>query len=174
MRRFGAKHLGTKHVGTRHSGVQHVEVEPAGTRPMAPAKLSVKELTHLLSAEFPHGTMRSLAIEEVWHGGCRIRSRYNPRSLRPGGTISGTTMMALADFTIYIAILATIGWVPLTVTTNLNINFLKKPEPRDLLAEARLLKLGKRLAVGEIDIRSEGEDDLVAHATSTYSLPNRR
>jgi uncharacterized protein (TIGR00369 family) len=73
-----------------------------------------------------------------------------------------------------VAILASIGWVPLAVTTNLTINFLKKPAARDLLAEARLLKLGKRLAVAEIGIRSDGEDDLVAHATSTYSIPSER
>ena len=98
------------------------------------------------------------------------------QSLRPGGTIAGTTMMALADFAPYVAILRAIGWVPLAVTTNLSINFLKKPAPRDLFAEARLIKLGKRLAVADIGIRSEGEDDLVAHATSTYSIPaaNRR
>jgi acyl-coenzyme A thioesterase PaaI-like protein len=64
--------------------------------------------------------------------------------------------------------------VPLTVTTNLNINFLKKPAPRDLLGVAKLLKLGKRLAVGDVSIRSEGEDDLVAHATATYSIPAQR
>jgi acyl-coenzyme A thioesterase PaaI-like protein len=74
----------------------------------------------------------------------------------------------------YVAILATIGWKPLTVTTNLNINFLRKPEPRDLLGEARLLKLGKRLVVGDIAIRTDGQDELVAHATSTYSIPADR
>jgi acyl-coenzyme A thioesterase PaaI-like protein len=74
----------------------------------------------------------------------------------------------------YVAILATIGWKPLTVTTNLNINFLRKPEPRDLLGEARLLKLGKRLVVGDIGIRTDGQDELVAHATSTYSIPAER
>ena len=80
--------------------------------------------------------------------------------------------MALADFTMYLAVLSAVGWVPLAVTTNLNINFLRKPAPRDLLAEARLIKLGKRLAVGDIGIRSDGAgDELVAHATSTYSLP---
>ena len=115
-----------------------------------------------------------MSIEEVWHGGCRVRKHFDPQSLRPGGTVSGPTMMALADFTIYVAILATIGWVPLAVTTNLTINFLKKPAARDLLAEARLIKLGKRLAVGEIGIRSEGEDELVAHATATYSIPAGR
>ncbi len=145
-------------------------------RDMAAPKLSVKELERLLGAEFPEmfNPQSGYVIEEVWHGGCRIRKHFAAHSLRPGGTIAGTTMMALADFAIYVAILATIGWVPLMVTTNLNINFLKKPAPRDLLGEARLLKLGKRLAVGDIAIRSEGDDDLVAHATSTYSIPRER
>lgn len=143
---------------------------------VAAPKLSVKELTRLLSAEFPEmlNAQSGYVIEEVWHGGCRVRKRFDAQSLRPGGTIAGTTMMTLADFAIYVAILATIGWVPLTVTTNLNINFLKKPAARDLLGEARLIKLGKRLAVGEIAIRSESDDELVAHATSTYSIPPQR
>ena len=80
-------------------------------------------------------------------------------------------MMALADFGIYVAILATVGWVPAAVTTNLNINFLKKPAARDLVAEARLIKVGNRLAVPEIGIRSDGAEELVAHATGTYSIP---
>ena len=80
-------------------------------------------------------------------------------------------MMGLTDFAMYVAILASIGPVPLAVTTNLNINFLRKPAQRDLIAEARLIKLGKRLAVGEVEIYSDGEDDMVAHATSTYSIP---
>ncbi len=143
---------------------------------MAAPKLTVKELERLLSAEFPQmfNPQGGYGIEEVWYGGSRVRKHFNPRSLRPGGTIAGTTMMTLADFAPYVAILATIGWVPLAVTTNLSINFLKKPEPRDLFAEARLIKLGKRLAVAEIGIRSEGEDELVAHATSTYSIPPQR
>jgi acyl-coenzyme A thioesterase PaaI-like protein len=74
----------------------------------------------------------------------------------------------------YVAVLSAIGWVPLAVTTNLTINFLKKPAARDLLAQARLIKLGRRLAVGEITIHSDGEDDLVAHVTSTYSIPASR
>ena len=83
-------------------------------------------------------------------------------------------MMALGDFAMYVAVLSAVGWVPLAVTTNLTINFLKKPAPRDLLAEARLIKLGKRLAVGEVAVRSDGDDDLVAHVTSTYSIPAQR
>jgi acyl-coenzyme A thioesterase PaaI-like protein len=73
----------------------------------------------------------------------------------------------------YLAVLSAIGWVPLAVTTNLTINFLKKPGGRDLLAEAQLLKLGKRLAVGEVALRSDGDTDLVAHVTATYSIPAR-
>jgi len=148
-----------------------------GMKDMAAPKLTVKELERLLSAEFQFPQMfnpqTGYGIEEVWSGGSRVRKHFSPRSLRPGGTIAGTALMALADFAPYVAILATIGWVPLAVTINLSINFLRKPAARDLVAEARLIKLGKRLAVAEIGIRSQGEDDLVAHATSTYSIPPR-
>ena len=139
----------------------------------AAAKLTVAELERLLRAEFPElfNAEYGFVIEDVWLGGCRVRKRFDAQSLRPGGTISGATMMALADFAMYVAVLAAIGWVPLAVTTNLNINFLRKPAARDLLAETRMVKLGKRLAVGDIGIHSEGDDELVAHATSTYSIP---
>jgi uncharacterized protein (TIGR00369 family) len=142
---------------------------------MAAPKLTRKELTDLLSAEFPEmfNSKSGYEIEKVWHGGCVVRRHFAPNSLRPGGTLSGATMMALADFAVYVAVLASVGWVPLAVTTNLNINFLKKPAARDLIAETCLIKLGKRLAVGEVDIRSDGEDELVAHVTSTYSIPPR-
>ena len=139
---------------------------------MAPAKLTIKELDRRLRAEFPEmfHARSGYVLEELWHGGCRVRKCFHPRSLRPGGTLSGPTMMALADFGIYVAILATVGWVPAAVTTNLNINFLKKPAARDLVAEARLIKVGNRLAVPEIGIRSDGAEELVAHATGTYSI----
>ena len=142
-------------------------------REMAAPRLTRKELTDLLRAEFPEASnaMGNYQIDALWHGGCRLRYPFSENSLRPGGTLSGATMMSLADFAMYIAVLSAIGWVPLAVTTNLNINFLKKPAARDLIAEARLIKLGKRLAVGDIGIRSDGEDELVAHATSTYSIP---
>ena len=140
---------------------------------MAAPKLKRKELEALLRAEFPEMFVAGggYVLEKLWHGGCRIRRRFDRQSLRPGGTVSGATMMALVDFAMYVAVLSAIGWIPLAVTTNLTINFLKKPKPRDLVAEARLIKLGKRLAVGEIGIRSAGANDLVAHATATYSIP---
>jgi len=141
-----------------------------------PAKqsiMSVAELRQFLTAEFPQvfHPESGLSIEEVWHGGGRVRQTYQAQFIRPGGTISGPTMMALADFAMYVGLLASIGPVPLAVTTNLNINFLGKPAARDLIAECRLLKLGKRLAVGEVTIRSEGMNEPVAHVTSTYSIP---
>jgi uncharacterized protein (TIGR00369 family) len=143
---------------------------------MAAPKLTVKELERLLTAEFPQmfNPQSGYRIEDVWFGGSRIRKHFSARSLRSGGTIAGPVMMAVADLAPYVAILASIGWVPLAATTNLTINFLKKPAPRDLIAEARLIKLGKRLAVAEIAIRSDGDDELVAHATATYSIPVQR
>ena len=140
-----------------------------------PLVMTVGELERFLAAEFPQGVNpeSGLSIEAVWDGGCRVRQAFRELHVRPGGTISGPTMMALADFAMYVAVLAAIGPVPLAVTINLNINFLRKPAQRDLTGEARLLKLGKRLATGEVLIRSDGEDEMVAHATSTYSIPPR-
>jgi uncharacterized protein (TIGR00369 family) len=135
--------------------------------------LSLQTLESKLRAEFPEmfSPESGYAIEDLWHGGCRVRWHFDRQSLRPGGTLSGVTMMALADLAMYVAVLSATGWTPLAVTTNLSINFVSKPAPRDLVAEARLFKLGKRLAVGEIAVRSDGGDALVAHATSTYSIP---
>jgi uncharacterized protein (TIGR00369 family) len=142
-------------------------------RQMAAPKLTRKKLEALLSAEFPEmfNAETGYALEALWHGGCRLRRHFHRKSLRPGGTVSGPTLMSLADVAMYVAVLSAIGWEPLAVTTSLNINFLKRPSPRGLIAEARLLKLGRRLAVGEIAIRSGSSWDLVAHATATYSIP---
>ena len=140
-----------------------------------PVVMTIDELERFLAAEFPQvfHADSGLAVEALWEGGCLVRQTFRAGSLRPGGTISGPTMMALADFAMYVAVLAAIGPVPLAVTINLNINFLRKPAQRDLLAEARLLKLGKRLATGEVTIRCDGEDAAVAHVTATYSIPPR-
>lgn len=142
---------------------------------MRAAVLTATDLEQRLSREFPEtfNPDSGLSIVEVWHGGSRMRLGFKPSTLRPGGTISGPTIMMLADVSMYVALLASIGWEPLAVTTNLNVNFLRKPPPRALATECRLIKLGGRLAVGDVAIRSEGEEDLVAHATSTYSIPPR-
>ena len=137
--------------------------------------MSVEELERFLASEFSQAfhPNSGLTIEEVWHGGGRVRRAFQPRFIRPGGTISGPTMMALADVAMYVGILASIGPVPLAVTINLNINFLRKPAARDLIGECRLLKIGKRLATGEVTIYSDGISEPVAHATATYSIPGK-
>jgi uncharacterized protein (TIGR00369 family) len=93
------------------------------------------------------------------------------RHLRPGGTVSGPALMTIADTAMYYLVLGMIGPVALALTTNLNINFLRAPKLADVIAEAEMLKLGKRLAVGQVTIYSEGSEDPVAHATVTYSIP---
>ena len=112
-------------------------------------------------------------IEEVGPMSATLRLLHRPRHLRPGGTISGPAMFTLSDLALFVAILHELGRVKLAVTTSLTINFLRKPEPGDLIARVRLLKLGKRLAVGEVAITCEGSDEMVAHATGTYSIPSR-
>lgn len=134
--------------------------------------LPLDQVRQFLSREFPQ-VEGAFAVEEVGLMRARMRLVYQERHLRPGGTISGPAMFGLADVALYVAILANIGPVGLAVTTNLNINFLKKPEPADLIGEARLIKLGKRLAVGEVSIFATTSDDLVAHAVGTYSIPPR-
>ena len=140
-----------------------------------PAPLMTRdEVIAFLHSDFPQsGIGKNFVLEEVGPMSARMRLVHHERHLRPGGTISGPAMFALADVTLYVAILAQIGPVALAVTTNLNINFLNRPEPRDLIADCRLMKLGKRLAVGEVWLRSDGSDTPVAHATGTYSIPPR-
>ncbi len=144
--------------------------------PITPAAVMTREeLEATLRREFPEmwdGT-NSRRIEEVGYLTATVRSIYDPSQLRPGGTISGPTMMGLADLALYAAIMGSVGPVTLAVTTNLSFNFLRKPAQKDLIADCRLLKLGKRLAVGDVFIRSDGEDDVVCHATGTYSIPPR-
>jgi uncharacterized protein (TIGR00369 family) len=141
---------------------------------MTSAKMNVAELTAFLRKEFPQAfSSDDIWIESADGGSCLLRQRYGDRMLRPGGTISGPTLMALADFAMYVVLLSAIGPIGLAVTTSLNINFLRKGQPgQDVLAAARLLKLGKRLAVGEVSLLSAGSPDPIAHVTATYSIPN--
>jgi uncharacterized protein (TIGR00369 family) len=143
---------------------------------MLAPKLTAGEIEAHFARDFPQGDFGPkglFKIERVGMGSALVRMKASEGLLRPGGTVSGTSMMSLADVTMYVAILASIGWVPLAVTTNLNINFLRKPKAGDVLGECKLLKLGKRLTVGEIAIRADGEEELAAHCTATYSIPPR-
>jgi uncharacterized protein (TIGR00369 family) len=140
----------------------------------APA-LTADEIGELLHEVFPQAFYPGcgLTLERVDYANVRVRRQFHGDYLRPGGTISGPTMMELADFAMYVAIFSAIGRQPLAVTTNLNINFLRKPGPADLIADAKLMKIGKRLAVGEVILYSAGSEEPVAHVTSTYSIPTR-
>lgn len=135
--------------------------------------MTAAELEEFLTREFPQAFHpdSGLSIDTVEHGRAVVRLAFDDRHIRPGGTISGPTMMMLADFALYLAVLSAIGPVALAVTINFNINFLRRPEQRDLVADASMLKLGKRLAVMEVTLYSAGSDDPVAHVTSTYSIP---
>ena len=135
--------------------------------------LTAAELDAFVDEVFPQqrGVFRTLEIAPMR---AVIAMRITEAELRPGGTVSGPAMFTAADCAFYYAVLAMMGREALTVTSNLNINFLRKPAPTDLRAEARILKLGKLLATGDVTVYSEGLDDPVAHATTTYAIPPKR
>jgi uncharacterized protein (TIGR00369 family) len=125
----------------------------------------------LSEAQLPLAFQLGFRAESIDDGAATVRMPFDDAILRPGGTISGPAMMGLTDFAMYAALMGAIGPVELAVTTNLNINFLRRPGQADVIADCRVLKLGKRLAVLEATLFSEGEDEPIAHATGTYSIP---
>ncbi|MBT9247322.1 PaaI family thioesterase [Gemmobacter fulvus] len=130
-------------------------------------------LTAFLAQQFPQ-VAGDFAIDAVTEAELVVRLKVAERHLRPGGTVSGPSMFALADVAAYLAILARIGPVALAVTTNCAMDFMRKPEAgRDLLARTRVLKLGRVLAVTDVLIYSDGGDQPVARAGLTYSIPPR-
>ncbi len=136
------------------------------------AKVDKAEMEEFIAQEFPQA---NFLLESFDEDSITIRRSVSEADLRPGGTVSGPTMMSLADCAIYVAILREIGLVALAVTTSLNINFLRKPVAgTDILGVCRILKLGKVLAVGEVTIYSDGDDRPVAHSVGTYSIPPER
>ena len=129
------------------------------------------QLTAFLARDFPQTRCTVVALAERT---ATVRHPVGEAELRPGGTVSGPVLMAVADVALYVAILAEIGLVPLTVTTQLSVNFMRKPVAgRDILGVCTLLKLGRSLAVGEVALYSQGKDEMVAHAVGTYSIPPR-
>lgn len=137
------------------------------------SKASVDEIVAFLAKDFPQMPVDVLSVGD---GCARVRHLVTDADLRPGGTVSGPTMMGLADVALYIAILGEIGIVPLAVTTNLNVSFLRKPEGgKNIIADCKLLKLGRSLAVGEVYIYSEGQEDkVVCRVVGTYAIPATR
>jgi acyl-coenzyme A thioesterase PaaI-like protein len=130
------------------------------------------EIIEFLAREIPKYKCR---VEEVGNASATVIHDVGPDELRPGGTVFGPVLMAVADVALYVAILGEIGIVPLAVTTNLNINFLRRPAAgKAIIGASKLIKLGRVLAVGEVLLYSQGASDLVAHAVGTYSIPQRR
>lgn len=130
------------------------------------------EISQFLRDAFPQ---TKCTVESVGSMSAVVRHSIGADELRPGGTVSGPVLMTTADVALYVAILGQIGIVPLTVTTSLNINFLRKPAAdRDIIGKCTLIKLGKTLAVGEVQLYSEGLPDMVAHASGTYAIPPKK
>ncbi len=127
------------------------------------------ELAEFLKREFPQN---KCTIEAIGPRSATVRHAIGEAELRPGGTVSGPVMMTVADVALYVAILADIGIVPLAVTTSLNFNFMRKPaSDRAIIGVCTMMKIGRSLAVGEVNLYSEGQDDPVAHAVGTYAIP---
>ena len=132
--------------------------------------MTKEELVDFLEKEFPQ-VNKNFEILKVNDKNFSMLMHISSEHLRPGATVSGPTMFLLADVTFYLATLSVIGPKSLTVTTNCSINFLRKPNEKNLISEARILKLGKTLSVGDVLIYSEDIDEPVAHASLTYSIP---
>jgi acyl-coenzyme A thioesterase PaaI-like protein len=130
------------------------------------------EIVEFLVREYPQS---KCVVEEVGERSATVSHAVGAAQLRPGGTVSGPLLMTVADVALYVAILATIGLVPLAVTTNLNINFLRKPSPRNpILGVCKLIKVGRILVIGEVALYSDRNEEMVAHAVGTYSVPPKR
>ena len=138
------------------------------------AQIGLEEFQQLIDEALPLCRLFGIRTESIGYGEATMKMHLNPDLIRPGGTVAGPALMAIADATLYAVVLGMIGRVELAVTTSLNINFLRKPPQADIIAEGRILKLGQRLAVGEVMLFSEGVDEPVAHVTGTYSIPPRR
>lgn len=134
--------------------------------------LSAEQVQALIRQGVPMAEDIALCIDRLDAEHALARVPFQARLVRPGGTLSGPTIMALADAAMYAVVLGRLGHVEMAVTANLNINFLSRPQPVDLLAEARILRLTRRQAVCEVALYSQGcEQDMVAHVTGTYALP---
>ncbi len=130
-----------------------------------------EELAEFLATEFPQ---TKCTVQAVGNRSASVRHEIGVGELRPGGTVSGPVLMGVADVALYVAILGEIGVVPLVVTTNLSINFMRKPAAdRAIVGVCKLMKMGKSLAVGEVSLYSEGVEEPVAHVVGTYSIPRR-
>ncbi len=140
------------------------------------AKITVAEVMEICNSELPWAVDMGMTVEAIGDGSCQVRLPYRAQFVRPGGTVAGPALMSLADFAMYVAVMSVIGRIELAVTTNLTCNFLRRPKPLDVIGRAKMLKVGQRLAYGEVSLFSAGEEaeGPVAHVTSTFSIPPQR
>ncbi len=139
-----------------------------------PARITLAEFNGLLREHLPMMTDWGMRVDAIGHGTATLSLPASRRFLRPGDTVSGPVMMGLADVALYAALLGAIGPVPLAVTSNLTINFLRKPGAGAIRAEAAILRLGRRLVTGEVRIYGGSSDDLAAHVIASYAIPEAK
>ena len=137
-------------------------------------KITPEIFNNFSKIQLPQAYQLGLRAESIGNGRASVRMTFNDISMWPGGTISRPAMMGLADFFMYAALMGAIGQVELAVTTSLNISFLRLLTKSDIIAECQIMKLGKRLAVLQVTLLSDGDTEPVAHATGTYSLPPQK
>ena len=136
------------------------------------SRITIAAFDAITEKALPMARALGLRVEKIAAGTATARLPHAAQHLRPGGTVAGPAMMALADYVMYAVVLSMVGPERAeAVTVNLNVNFLSRPEPRDIVAEARIVKLGRRLAFGEVTLYSDGKPDPVAHVTASYSIP---
>jgi uncharacterized protein (TIGR00369 family) len=139
---------------------------------MPSSRITADEFKQILRDGMPSGARMAFDVVTLEHGLAVLRQTAGADELRPGGTVSGPALFAFADLAMYAAILSIVGNVPLAVTTDATVHFLRRPRPGALVARAKVLKEGKRLVVGTIQIAPEGDESApVAHFVMTYSVP---
>ena len=141
---------------------------------MTKPKITAAAFSALLRRDLPMMADWGLKVQAIGVGSARLRLPANKKFLRPGNTVSGPVLMGLADVALYAALLGAIGHVPLAVTSNLTINFMRKPGHGAVRAEAKILKLGRRIAVGEVGLYPGDEPEMAAHVIASYAIPQAR
>ena len=135
--------------------------------------VSKEEIIQFIQLEFPQA-LKKTQIQDITSKGAQLLYRVDQDDLRPGQTVSGPTLMLVADFVLYVAIIGHLGLIKMAVTTNMNINFFRKPDgTRDIRAVCKLIKVGRTLVTGEVWLYSVGDEEPVAHVIGTYALPQK-
>ncbi len=135
------------------------------------AEVTIEEFERLAKDGSGFLDIYNFVTEEIGHGRARMRLKFREHHVRSGGTMAGPSMMALADFSAYAALMGAIGPVQMAVTSSLSINYLRRPGAADMVAEARIIKSTQRLAFTEVDLYTAGETSPIAHVTATYAIP---